>query len=284
MMTSGRLLSFLSLSAAAALAPLNPLEAPQQRISVGATQLPIALYVPEDDAIMEAMMARAHEAALAAGPERYDEVMEEYCTTQPQAYWAQVWPSAVALGRWLHDEPALVEDRSVLELGAGLGLGSICAALAGAKHVVASDREEDALLFASANAAANECDAQVATQRIDWEEEADQRQAQAATDRGAEMAAPRYDVVLAADIVYDETAPPLLARLLPALIVPGGTLLLADNADRPYKAARREALISRLTTDGSFVARGEPRSACVELRTRQGDEATIVLAALERCE
>ena len=46
-------------------------------------------------------------------------------------YWARPWPSALALGRYLLDNPHHAQGRSVCEVGAGLGIASITALLAG---------------------------------------------------------------------------------------------------------------------------------------------------------
>ena len=67
-------------------------------------------------------------------------------------YWAEVWESGVELA---HAVSARAwTDRAVLELGCGLGLPSLAAALGGAR-VLATDRSADALAFAGANAAQN---------------------------------------------------------------------------------------------------------------------------------
>jgi predicted nicotinamide N-methyase len=50
-------------------------------------------------------------------------------------YWAILWPSAVSLASILLEEPELVAGARVCDLGAGLGLGGIGAALAGAREV-----------------------------------------------------------------------------------------------------------------------------------------------------
>ena len=68
-------------------------------------------------------------------------------------YWAELWPSAIALARWVSRYPGL-EGKRVLELGCGLGLSGIAAAAAGAR-VTMTDYDEDALLFARFNAALN---------------------------------------------------------------------------------------------------------------------------------
>ena len=78
------------------LAPLDPRAAPARTLRVTGTH-EVCIHAPEDDAVMEAFMAQAQAAALAAGDDKYDDVMEEFCTAQPQQYWAQLWPSAYAM-------------------------------------------------------------------------------------------------------------------------------------------------------------------------------------------
>ena len=47
-------------------------------------------------------------------------------------YWTRPWPSAVALAAALLERPELVAGKSIADVGAGLGLAGIAAALAGA--------------------------------------------------------------------------------------------------------------------------------------------------------
>ena len=67
-------------------------------------------------------------------------------------YWAELWPSGVALARMLSGRA--LRGARTLELGCGLALPSIAAALAGAR-VVATDWSPDALELAELNAARN---------------------------------------------------------------------------------------------------------------------------------
>jgi predicted nicotinamide N-methyase len=252
---------------------LNPKLSAVQHVSLAGRT--VAVLAPSDDEVMEAVMASAH-AAAAADPDRYDEVMEERCCellADRPANWAQVWPSAVAAGERVLSEPKLVAGQRVLELGAGLGFASVCAALAGASEVVATDREPDAALYAAANAAENTCTVQ--TRTSDW-------------SHGWQHG--EYDVVLAADIIYDESAPPLLAKVLEKAVRPGGIVLLFDNADRPYKDARRSALLELLcsSTEESAAA-GAPLFAIerterttIALATRQGDSFEVAECVLRR--
>ncbi len=46
-------------------------------------------------------------------------------------YWSRPWPSAVALAKLVLQQPSIVRGRRVCEVGAGLGIASIAAAMAG---------------------------------------------------------------------------------------------------------------------------------------------------------
>jgi predicted nicotinamide N-methyase len=124
-------------------------------------------------------------------------------------YWAELWPSGVALARALHG--SALGGRRVLELGCGgLALPSIVAALAGAR-VLATDWAPDALELARANAERN--GAHVEVERAAW-------------GRGDELAERGpWDLVLAADVLYERRNLDLLEPLLPRL---GREVWLAD--------------------------------------------------------
>ena len=68
-------------------------------------------------------------------------------------YWAELWPSGLALAEEVAALP--LAGRRVLELGCGLGLPSLAAALAGA-DVLATDWSPDAVALLRENAARNE--------------------------------------------------------------------------------------------------------------------------------
>ena len=128
-------------------------------------------------------------------------------------YWAELWPSALELA-------AVVEARDVaglrvLELGCGLGVPSLVAARAGA-HVLATDWADDAVALLRENALRNEIDLDTAV--VDW------RRADALLERAP------FDLVLAADVLYERRYVDLLLDLLPRL---GGEILVADPG-RPF--------------------------------------------------
>ena len=73
----------------------------------------------------------------------------------PPPYWAFAWAGGQALARFILDNRQLVAGRRVLDLGAGCGLVSIAARLAGAARAMAADIDRLALAAIGLNAEAN---------------------------------------------------------------------------------------------------------------------------------
>jgi predicted nicotinamide N-methyase len=115
-------------------------------------------------------------------------------------YWSVLWRSGVALAREL-DGMALRGLR-VVELGCGLAVPSIAATREGAA-VLATDACADALTLAARNARLN--DVRIETATVDWAE----------PDELLRRAP--FDLVLAADVLYERASVALLLSLLPRL-------------------------------------------------------------------
>jgi predicted nicotinamide N-methyase len=129
-------------------------------------------------------------------------------------YWAELWPSGVAMA---HHVAALdPAGARVVELGCGLALPSLVAAALGA-NVTALDWSPDAIRQLRTNAERNRLtvDAVVA----DWRDP-------------QPVAAQRFDVVLAADVLYEERNAAPLLDLLPRLLATRGTAYVADPGRR----------------------------------------------------
>jgi predicted nicotinamide N-methyase len=148
--------------------------------------------------------------------------VSEFNTDERLPYWADLWPAARALARHLLDAPPRRVVRA-LELGAGIALPSLVLRFLGV-DVIASDYYDDALRFARANAERNGM-APLRTERLDWRESA-------ARPR-------RFDLILAADVLYERRNIEPLLSLLPRLLRAGGRVLVADP-DRVYLAEFRE--------------------------------------------
>jgi len=143
-------------------------------------------------------------------PPNADEPIDEDSFDEDEflPYWAELWESGVALAQVV---PSLgVADKRVVELGAGLGLPSLAAALCGA-DVLATDWAADAVALLKANAKRNSIRLRV--KRVRWDE-----------PEAIVRAAP-WDVVLCSDLLYEQRNSTQLLELLPQL---GGDLIFAD--------------------------------------------------------
>jgi len=164
-------------------------------------------------------------------------------------YWAELWSSSVALA---HDVARRsLRGAHVLELGCGLGLPSIAAALAGGR-VLATDWSPEAVQATAENARRNEVELETAV--VDW----------ARPDTIVERAPWRF--VLASDVLYERRNVTALLELLPRLVDQTGEVLLADPQRGPAKRFL-EGAVERWhvrTTDSSRA----PRARIHHLRRR----------------
>ncbi len=142
-------------------------------------------------------------------------------------YWAELWPSAVALGTFVLRR-GVTPGTAALELGCGLGLAGVAAALAGAE-VLFTDFDPDALAFARANHALN-LGRPGGTRLLDWR----------APDPG--LSAP---LVLAADVLYERRFLDPFVDTLRRVVAPGGVALVAE----PGRTIA-EGTVERLAREG----------------------------------
>ena len=126
-------------------------------------------------------------------------------------YWAELWPSAVELAYAVSGQDW--RDAPVLELGCGLGLPAIAAALAGGR-VLATDRSADAIAFAAVNAETN--GVVVETAVCSW------------ADPAPLIARAPWRLVLASDVLYGQRNVDQLLDLLPRLVDDDGAVWIAD--------------------------------------------------------
>ena len=145
-------------------------------------------------------------------------------------YWAELWPSGVALARRV--AARALRGARVLELGCGLGLPSLAAALAGGR-VLATDWSPAAIALLRDNAARN--GAELGLEIVDW------RRPAPLLERAP------WDLVLGADLLYERRNVAPLLELLPRLLGASdsgdeasgrgrGELWLADPGRAPAEA------------------------------------------------
>lgn len=170
-------------------------------------------------------------------------------------YWAELWPSAIALARHLSQED--LAGRRLIELGVGVGLPTLVALDRGAS-VLATDYYAAAPDFTRHNARKNGLP-EPETALLNWH---------AAPNVGA------FDLVLAADVMYEERSTRSLARIVPELLGPEGEALFADPGRR-YEPLFRELMLEngfRFETEETTVeVEGRERGVTVLLhRVRRG--------------
>lgn len=161
----------------------------------------IALYL-FDPAVLEGPLSHEEAQAVVAEP----------------AYWSFCWASGQALAGYILAHPEWVEGRRIIDFGSGSGIVAIAAALAGAREVIACDLDLQALDAVEANAQLNG----VTVKRcVDW------------TRRPG-----NFDLVTAADVLYDPDNRPFLQEFL--LAAP--RVLVADSRVKDLGDGRYEQI------------------------------------------
>jgi predicted nicotinamide N-methyase len=135
-------------------------------------------------------------------------------------YWAAIWPSGIALGDAILQQPTRVHGQPVLELGSGIGVTATAALAAGAKLLV-TDYSPETLLLCRANTLRNG-GLEPRTLQLNWRK-----------PNAMLFADAPYPVVLAADVLYEKRDIEPLLALLDRIIAPGGALWLAEPRRTP---------------------------------------------------
>jgi EEF1A lysine methyltransferase 3 len=130
-------------------------------------------------------------------------------------FWAKLWEASFVLAYFLGKQPVKAGGH-MLEIGSGIGIVGVYAALCG-HRVTITDINEDALLFAKANAMLNGLSESM-VRRLDWSDPAETAQ---------------YDTIVGSEIVYDRRSYPALVDFMHRSLTPNGMIFLAKNADLP---------------------------------------------------
>jgi predicted nicotinamide N-methyase len=148
-------------------------------------------------------------------PASADELIDEEAFDEEEflPYWAELWPSGIALAGAVGELD--LRGSRVLELGAGLGLPSLAAALRGGE-VLATDWAKDAVDLLRVNAARNHV--ALGVEHVRWD------------NPEPLLAQAPWPLVLGADLLYERRNADQLLELLPRL---GADVLLAEPG-RPF--------------------------------------------------
>lgn len=148
-------------------------------------------------------------------------------------YWAELWPTALAMAQWFCRAEEPIPAGWACELGCGLGLVGIALAQLGWR-VEATDFVEDALIFAAHNARRNQVGHNHRVAYLDWRNP---------------VGTPRTCLV-GADITYEKKNHRYLERILRELLLPGGRFYLGDP-----QREDTAAFVARLVAQGYSLRR-----------------------------
>jgi predicted nicotinamide N-methyase len=158
----------------------------------------------------------------------------------PAPYWAKVWPSAYALCEFIATQPHWLQNKTVLELAAGLGLPSFLAAQLATK-VTCSDYVPEAVQLMQQSIQENKPE-NINAMVIDWNHLSDDLS---------------VDVLLLSDINYEPQVFETLFNVIISFLEKGTTILLSTPQrlmakpfiDRllPYSKMYEEITITALT-------------------------------------
>ena len=189
-------------------------------------------------------------------PANSDELISEqdFAVDDRLPYWADLWPSAVVLARFIRGLRGT--GRTLLELGCGSGVVATAAARAGFT-VTATDYYADSPLFARANAWRN-AQVEITARCEDWNAWP--------TDLHP------FDLIVASDVLYEQRNAPLIARVLAQSLGPGGEGWIADPG-RPGAASLSDwcashALSCETMTQVSIEAGGREHTISLHRITR----------------
>lgn len=161
-----------------------------------------------------------------ARPSDFDALLDAAADDPQQnlPYWAELWPSGIALAAELLNAADALEAVRALELGCGLGVTAI-AALQRRLSLVVTDYSAESLSLCTFNTARNVGRTPVAMQ-VNW------REPDAAFRRAAGT---QFQLVLAADVLYEARDVEPLCELVEEIVAPGGELWLAEPGRPPAR-------------------------------------------------
>ncbi len=166
-------------------------------------------------------LPRAGRTYTILAPSDHDRLLDEAETDPEQnlPYWAEIWPSGLALGDVALTRASELAERTVLELGSGLGITATAALEAGAE-LLAADYSAISLGLCRYNSLRN-AGREPRTIEVNWRTPSPEILKRADDLRG-------YPLILAADVLYEtRDIAPLLA-LTARLLAPDGVLWLAE--------------------------------------------------------
>lgn len=158
--------------------------------------------------------------------EEFDAVLNDFAREAPDdidqiPYFADIWPSAIALAQYLSCHPAVVRNKHVIELGCGLGLPAIVAAKQGATSVTATDFHPACIPYCQANAIKNDV-RHIQCHTLDWRNPQTQQ---------------TFDCIIGSDLLYEQHQIHALIGCANRISKPHAQIILADPLRQHIESA-----------------------------------------------
>lgn len=113
---------------------------------------------------------------------------DEFNKDERLPYWAELWPSAIGLSRFVVKNPDLFNHKNILELGCGLGLTSLVMMLQNPASILCTDYDNNALVLARKNFLKNKIK-QPHFKWLDWR---------------TPQLDKKFDCIIASDVLYEK--------------------------------------------------------------------------------
>lgn len=139
-------------------------------------------------------------------------------------YWAEIWPSGIALAAAIDQQPGRVRNLNILELGCGMGITAAVAVRHGAQLTI-TDYAPEALALTRLTSLRHAGLEPERARRLNWRRD----------DLTDILEHGPFDVVLAADVLYERRDIEPLLRAIEMLVKPSGALWLAEPGREPAK-------------------------------------------------
>ena len=168
----------------------------QTKIPLGQTEVTL-FYVEDVDTLLDDL--------IKLGPEA------EAVKDERLPYWAELWPASIALSQFIVENAELVSGKNALELGCGVGLTGLAAAMHGAS-VRISDYQPDALRISELNWLLN-LDRSPASVLMDWRNPTIDE---------------KFELIIASDVVYEKRFFDALIKVFHHNLKPNGQIILSE--------------------------------------------------------
>ena len=190
------------------------------RIAEYLAQLPSTIELRDDTVTIP-----GSDVSLVVSRPADTEVLLDQAVDDPEQnlpYWAELWPSGIALAAAILEDPEIVAGKDVLELGSGVGITAAVALAAGAS-LLATDYSPESLVLTNITSLRH-AGKEPRTLQLNWRQPSEELLAEHPEG---------YPVVLAADVLYERRDIQPLLDLFERIVAPDGVLWLAEPGRPP---------------------------------------------------